>query len=160
MQILDKLLSRIQAHNDSLKRRVALDLSDGPQKRLRRTGRRRLYELNPGYLFVPARPTIVEAVLGSGISTCLFDEQSRIGGMNHFQLPRSESEKDATARFADVALDNLLKMMQRAGARIESLSGQIFGGAFNPQRSDRDVGLENYSVARHWLADKGIILIA
>jgi chemotaxis protein CheD len=100
----------------------------------------------------------VEAVLGSGISTCLFDAQNRIGGMNHFELPGSENE--ATARFANIALANLLKMMQRAGARSEALKAQIFGGALNPQGPDRDVGQENYNVVRDWLAIEGIPLVA
>ena len=158
MQILDKLNSRILAHHDSLKRRFALEISAVPHKQLRRKDRRRLYVLNPGYIFVPAQATILEAVLGSGISTCLFDEQNRIGGMNHFELPGSEN--DTTARFADIALTNLLKMMQRAGALSGALKAQIFGGALNPQGPDRDVGQENYNVVRDWLAKEGISLIA
>ena len=41
-----------------------------------------------GTICCPAEPAVVSTILGSCVAVCLWDKQPRLGGMNHFLLPR------------------------------------------------------------------------
>ena len=55
-----------------------------------------------------AREGAITTVLGSCVSTCLWDPAERIGGMNHFMLPGDTASPDspwaASARFGVYAM--------------------------------------------------------
>lgn len=160
MRVLEKISSRIDRHNILLEKRFQLDEPGSLQQQSKKRDTRPTYQLITGFIYVPAEPTLITTKLGSGVSVCLFDPQNWIGGMNHFELPYTGSKDKATARYGNVALKNLLIMMQRAGARISSLHAQIYGGAFNPQYSTDDIGLENFRIAKSVLDKNGISVIA
>ncbi len=93
------------------------------------------YFLQPGYIFVPDKSVTISAVIGSGVSVCIFDKKRRIGGMNHFQFPFILTKKKTTARYGNVATVTLIKMVLNHGSKKKHLEAQIFGGAFNPEKS-------------------------
>lgn len=83
-----------------------------------------------GDVFAAHQPTIIKTVLGSCVAVCLWDPETRVGGMNHFQL--ADPGSDATAeltRFGVHAMDLLLGEMQKAGADRRRLRAKVFGGA-------------------------------
>ncbi len=45
------------------------------------------YFLEPGYIFMTKKPTVISTVLGSSVAVCIFDPKRKIGGMNHFLFP-------------------------------------------------------------------------
>lgn len=106
------------------------------------------YFLRPGYIFIPDQHQSISAVIGSGVSVCIYDRENRIGGMNLFLFPQAENKKNATAMYGDAATAALIRMMIDSGSRKEHLESQIFGGAFNPDRMDTDIGETNIEVAR------------
>ena len=118
------------------------------------------YFLKPGYIFVPQQPTIISTVLGSCIAVCLYDPKQKIGGMNHFQFPRTTDRKNATAQYGDVSTIMLIRMMAENGSAIKHLEAQIFGGAYNPANAVQNVGRENIQIARRVLAQKGVRLVS
>jgi chemotaxis protein CheD len=160
MRILDKIRSQIEQQDRRFEAHIVSELSRSAPKPEQQKHVSRTHTLNPGYIFVPAQTTIVETLVGSGMSTCLYDSHSRIGGINHFAMPLYESGEQATARYGDISLELLLNMMQRAGAALESLQAQIYGGAYNSYISTRDVGLDNYKAAKIWLHDWKIPITA
>src|SRR6478735_5960064 len=88
-----------------------------------------LIYVEPGQLSVTTEPHRLRTILGSCVSVCLYDPGRRIGGMNHFMLPRAP-ERDATsARYGDVAMSRLLERMLRVGADQHVLCAQVCGGA-------------------------------
>ncbi len=109
------------------------------------------YFLQPGYIYVPSRPSVISTVLGSCVSVCIFDKKRNIGGMNHFQLPLAESRQKATPRYGNVATYALIKIMLDDGSKLKHLEAQIFGGAFNPDISPTDIGKQNVMIARRVL---------
>lgn len=109
------------------------------------------YFLQPGYITVPEKPTMVSTVLGSCVSVCLYDRKKKFGGINHFQLPHSEDENKTTARFGNAATIGLIRMMLRRGAQPRHMEAQIFGGAHNPQFTT-DIGRMNVIAAKKILA--------
>lgn len=159
MRILEEITSRIDRHNNLPARLFALDCPNYFHKPTGKKDACPTYHLNPGFIYVPAEPTLIVTRLGSGVSVCLFDRQNGIGGMNHFELPYTNGKDKATARYGDVALKTLLIMMQRAGTRISSLKAQIFGGAHNACYSTDNIGLKNSVMAREVLERKGIRVI-
>ncbi len=86
--------------------------------------------LNPGFVIIPKKPTIIYSVVGSGIVITAFDRLKKFGGASYFTKPQTNS-KVALPFFAEHSLIMLLKLMQKEGAKKENLEFQIFGGAEN-----------------------------
>ena len=59
--------------------------------------------LHPGQLVVSAAPCSVSTILGSCVAVCVWDEETGIGGMNHFLLPNFAGRGLSSARFGNVA---------------------------------------------------------
>ena len=161
MQVLHKIASQTEAdRNDLFNKLQKVDFPGSRGSSSKKTDSRQTYQLKSGFLYVPAEPTIITSHLGSGMSVCLFDPKNKIGGMNHYEEPQSASEDKAPARFGNKALEILLKMMNRAGADMSSLQAQIYGGAFNSNYSDIDIGIDNYQLARKILDMNRIAVVA
>ncbi|MBN2126379.1 MAG: chemotaxis protein CheD [Deltaproteobacteria bacterium] len=118
------------------------------------------YFLKPGYILIPRRPTVISTVLGSCVAVCLYDRKTGIGGMNHFKLPRILDSDATTACYGNVATLALIDMMIQDGCRIKDMEAQVFGGAFNPSISSRNIGEENTRIARRILSRKGIRIVS
>jgi chemotaxis protein CheD len=118
------------------------------------------YFLEPGYIFVATRPTVISSVLGSAVSVCIYDRKRKLGGMNQFQLPEVREREKATARYGNAATLALVRMMEENGCTIKSMEAQIIGGAFNREVSEEDIGRTNVGVARRVLGRKGIRIVS
>ena len=80
-----------------------------------------------------ARAGAITTVLGSCVSTCLWDPVERIGGMNHFMLPDSEpasmaAKSDGSARYGAHAMELLINDLLKRGGRRNRLQAKVFGG--------------------------------
>ncbi len=117
--------------------------------------------LAPGTICCAAEPSVVTTILGSCVAVCLFDRHRRIGGMNHFLLPRC-GPSPPTARYGDVAFARLLAAMERLGSRPVDLRAKVFGGAaVLPFGARADtVGTQNVAVALEALLIHGIPVMA
>lgn len=118
------------------------------------------YFLKPGYILVPDGPTMISTVLGSCVAVCLFDGVRKTGGMNHFQLPSTRRQEEATARYGNVSTWALITMMIEGGSQVGNLEAQIFGGAFHPRTCLQNIGQENIRVARQVLTRKRIPIVS
>ena len=106
------------------------------------------YLLQPGYILVPNQPIGISTVIGSAVSICIFDKKNRIGGMNHFQFPYIAIKGKTTALFGNIATIALLKMMLARKSSVKNLEAQLYGGAYHPEKNDKDIGSENIEIAR------------
>jgi chemotaxis protein CheD len=118
------------------------------------------YFLEPGYIYVSPKPVVISTVLGSCIAVCLFDRKRNVGGMNHFQFPGTRDQDRATARYGNVALPLLIRMVLDGGSKKKHLEAQIFGGAHNREISPKDIGRGNITIARKILAREGIRIVS
>lgn len=118
------------------------------------------YFLEPGYIFVATRPTVISSVLGSAVSVCIYDRKRKLGGMNQFQLPEVRERDKATARYGNAATLALVRMMEENGCTVKSMEAQIIGGAFNRAVSGEDIGRTNVGVARRVLGRKGVRIVS
>jgi chemotaxis protein CheD len=118
------------------------------------------YFLQPGYIYVPDKAVSISTVIGSGVSICIYDRKNRIAGMNHFQMPFISSKGQTTALYGNIATTTLIKMMLSHESKIKNLEAQIFGGAYNPGKNDKDIGKENIKIARKILQKNQIAIIS
>ena len=89
------------------------------------------YFLQPGYIFVSREPYMINAVLGSCVAICIWDKANHFGGMNHYIYDRARNER--TAKFGDVSIPHLIKLMLQMGSKKTDIKVHILGGAQNPQ---------------------------
>lgn len=85
--------------------------------------------LFPGTLFAESLEYQISTVLGSCISVCLWDQATRMGGMNHFMLPLWNGEGLATPKYGNIAMERLLDKVLSIGCRRDHLVAKVFGGA-------------------------------
>lgn len=71
----------------------------------------------------------ITTILGSCIATCLYDEDAKIGGMNHFLLPESSNTTIQAASFGVNAMELLINDLIKHGAHRNRLKAKVFGGA-------------------------------
>jgi chemotaxis protein CheD len=84
----------------------------------------------PGEYYGSDEDIIVNTVLGSCVSACIWDKTTNMGGMNHFMLPDTD-ERDftgAAGRFGTYAMELLINDLMKHGARRDSLECKLFGG--------------------------------
>jgi chemotaxis protein CheD len=118
------------------------------------------YFLEPGYIFVATKPTVISTVTGSSVVVCIHDRKLKIGGVNHFLYPKAEKREEATALFGNAATLNLIRMMIDNGSKTKHLEAQIMGGAHNPETSPTDMGRRNVMAARRVLMKRGIRIVS
>ena len=115
--------------------------------------------LYPSALFAEKTPFMVDTVLGSCVAVCLFDNQLKIGGINHYMLPFWNGNGLASPKFGNIATEKLIEKMLRNGSNTSDLIAKVFGGA-NQMNSSMEIGARNIEIAKEVLANHGIKIIA
>lgn len=118
------------------------------------------YLIEPGYIYVSVQPAVISGVLGSCVAVCIWDRKQKIGGMNHFQYPVVLEKNKATAKYGNVATIALIRMMLAQGSKQKHLEAQIFGGAYNQEISEKNIGEENIRSAEKILLRENIHVVS
>jgi chemotaxis protein CheD len=122
-------------------------------------------KLLPGQYHASRGPGSITTVLGSCVSTCLWDPLERIGGMNHFMLPGDSSVAPSpsavSGRLGVNAMELLINDMLRQGASRRRLVAKVFGGARVLQAFETlDVGALNSRFVLEFLREENITVLA
>lgn len=105
-----------------------------------------------------ARKGMITTVLGSCVSTCLWDPVERIGGMNHFMLPEGAGD---SGRYGSYAMELLINEMMKRGASRITLEAKIFGGgAVIAGMSTLNVGERNTRFVTDYLNTERIPIVS
>jgi chemotaxis receptor (MCP) glutamine deamidase CheD len=122
---------------------------------------RQLVSIHIGDLCVSAHPTTVRTVLGSCVAVCLFDPVVRIGGMNHFLLPRGSRDGQGAARFGVHSMELLINAMMKLGADRERFVAKVFGAAhvLAGRVAGKSVSQDNSEFVQQFLKDEGIPVV-
>lgn len=120
------------------------------------------YYLHPGQFFFSTEACAVTTILGSCVSVCLWDPITRIGGINHFLLPRDLTGTHAIGRFGNLAVRRLIDELIAAGVNLDDLQAKLFGGAcvleaFRDRKNH--LGSHNIQIAREALAAASIPIV-
>lgn len=122
-------------------------------------------KLLPGEYYVTQQQEMITTVLGSCISVCIYDPVSKMGGMNHFMLPTSDSVSDSenllsdSFRYGDVAMERLINDMLRHGSDKRMLVFKAFGGGQIIQQMT-SIGERNIRFLRKFMMLEGFRMAA
>lgn len=104
--------------------------------------------------------------LGSCVGIALRDPVTKVGGLAHIMLPDSTAIRNSgqnIAKFADTGIDELIRQMEKLGAKKSRLVAKIAGGAamFMTSRSDAiQIGLRNVEATEKKLQELNIPILA
>jgi chemotaxis protein methyltransferase CheR len=106
-------------------------------------------------------PAVLQTLLGSCVSACVFDPETGAGGMNHFSLPGPGGD-GVNARYGAHAMELLITAVMKQGGERSRLRAKVFGGAKVIQvESERlNVGAKNAAFVQEYMAAEGIPIIA
>jgi chemotaxis protein CheD len=125
----------------------------------------RVFRLLPGEAYVTGIANeMIVTVLGSCVAACIRDPINRVGGMNHFMLPESQTGEwgnvlDAALRYGNFAMEALINEVLKFGGRKENLEVKLFGGA-NFGAGPLMVGRRNTEFALRYLEAERLSLVA
>ncbi len=122
-------------------------------------------KLLPGEYYVTRNDMVLVTVLGSCVAACIRDVNSGVGGMNHFMLPDSGSDRGTpaseSARYGAFAMEVLVNELLKLGARRPNLEAKVFGGgAVMSGLTQANVGERNAAFVLEYLQTEGIRLAA
>jgi chemotaxis protein CheD len=121
-------------------------------------------KIHIGEVYTSATPSVVETILGSCVSVCLFDKQMKTGGMNHILLPGKADMRnfDGGARYGINAMEMLINKLMKLGARRKRLQAKIFGGAHIIQslQKENSPGLKNIAFVEKFMEIEGIPIVS
>jgi chemotaxis protein CheD len=114
--------------------------------------------VNIGDVHVGKEPSILQAVLGSCVSVCLWDREAGVGGMNHFMLPRLMGNHQQPTYSGPESIRALFRKIRQAGANPMMLKAKLFGGGrlIREFSENLDIGKENVRIARQELEEMQI----
>lgn len=105
--------------------------------------------------------------LGSCVGVVVYDQAKELAGLAHVMLPDSSLAKGGafnTAKYADTAVQELVKRLINNGARAYSLKAKIAGGAqmfqFSTQNDMMRIGPRNVEAVKKELACLKITIVA
>jgi chemotaxis protein CheD len=140
---------------------AALDLMSDPAA-IDPSEKLRTVYLYPGQVFTASQPLLVSTILGSCIAVCLWDEKSRLAGINHYLLPTDPLRGQSDLRYGNRAIDRLIDEMVSGGAATQRLVAKVVGGAsiLGSGGARQSIGDQNAAVAREVLQKHGIAITA
>lgn len=116
------------------------------------------YFLKPGFIFFSSEGYIIETILGSCISVCLYDSKNKMGIMTHY-IYANYKEEEKRGVTGKIALPFALKTMIEQGSKVESIVAHVIGGGSNPRLTDK-VGKENIAYALEFLEKNNIKILS
>ncbi|HEX9852919.1 MAG TPA: chemoreceptor glutamine deamidase CheD [Woeseiaceae bacterium] len=133
-------------------------------RRYRNASGQLIAKLLPGDFYVTTTgDEVLDTVLGSCVSACIRNPRLKIGGMNHFMLPRPSGSGNDTwdnvsgraTRYGSASMEQLINRILGAGGTRGDLEVKIFGGG-RVLSSLTDVGNHNVIFVRDYLKQEGI----
>lgn len=117
--------------------------------------------LKQGELAIVSGDTKVFTILGSCVAVVLWDEQSKIGGVNHYLLPNWSNKGVPDVRYGDVAITELHDKTILSGAVKKRLVAKLFGGAslLKLDNAGFNIGLRNIEIAKQKLKELNVRIV-
>lgn len=107
---------------------------------------KREYFLNPGYIFFPTKPTMIYAVVGSGIAVTFYDKDNNKGLMCYAFLPKRDEYEPSTAIFLEPAVKGSLKLLVNSGSNKDDIEVHVYGGAENRESLNYKANLSDQNI--------------
>jgi chemotaxis protein CheD len=105
--------------------------------------------LTPGALYVGSAPCLISTLVGSCVAVTLWSPRLKVGGMNHYLLPR-QARGEKSPRYGETALEMLLAKMEMLGCRAPEVETRIYGGAAVLATASPGIPLGEQNVVAAW----------
>ena len=121
--------------------------------------------LRAGEYFATQNGEVLYTLTGSCITTCIYDKERKVAGMNHFLLPgvvrHDEMLTSEMGRYGMFAMELLIGGLIKLGARREALRAKAFGGGnvLTFRSSDGDITGSNIRFVRRFLELENIPIV-
>lgn len=117
--------------------------------------------LLPGFIRCSATPEVISTLLGSCVAVCLWDAETKAGGITHYLLPESLNGQASLPRYGNVAISMLVEHLVVLGARMDRMKAKVFGGAslISALHDVERIGERNVRMAEQLLSDLGIPIV-
>jgi chemotaxis protein CheD len=117
-----------------------------------------------GDFYVTQNPNeVITTVLGSCVAVCVRDPELKVGGMNHFLLPRASDTASPPIsndlRYGSYSIERLINSIMAHGGRRDQLEIKIFGGAMISSDFQR-IGDKNADFVESYLQHEGLAVAA
>lgn len=100
--------------------------------------------------------------LGSCIGLVLHDETRHIGGLAHVMLPKSSGKPfERAGKYADTAVEVLIKELTQKGCKIQNIKAKLAGGAsmFQNFSGNLNIGERNAEALKSLLKERTIPIV-
>ncbi len=117
--------------------------------------------LYPADIFVDKAPHIVNTVLGSCVSVCLYDPSKEFGAINHFILPQWNGHDLSTMKYGNLSIIRILEELLNYGCKYENIQAKVFGGAevLTGTPTKFNIGRRNTKIAMEILTEFKIPIV-
>ena len=120
-----------------------------------------VHKINEGdFCVLSGSEHIIMTTLGSCISVCIYDPVVRVGGMNHFLLPKDEGQGRQNSfpmRYGNNAMEILINEILKRGGQKSRLRLKAFG-AGNVLDIKANIGEQNQEFLKKYIMDEGLEL--
>ena len=115
----------------------------------------------PGEVYVTKHHELVTTLLGSCIAVCMRDRFNKIGGMNHFKLPKPSADLDneENTNYGIYAMELLINEILKNGGKRHHLECAIYGGGNVIKNISADIGGKNIAFVSHFLEEEKIPVV-
>jgi len=132
-------------------------------RRYRNSSGMLIAKLLPGDYYVTRDDEVLDTVLGSCVSACIRNPRTKVGGMNHFMLPKPSGSGNDTwdtvagraTRYGSASMEQLINRILGVGGSRSDLEVKIFGGG-RVLSGLSDVGDHNVQFVREFLKQEGL----
>lgn len=100
---------------------------------------------------------VLRTLLGSCIGLVLHDPRCCVGGLAHIVLPLSNDAQQPLGKYADTAVPELIRLIERSGGKTRDLIAKLAGGAnMFATPKPNGIGDQNLVMVEKLLKDAGI----
>jgi len=118
-------------------------------------------QILPGEVYVTKNHELISTLLGSCIAVCMRDKTKKIGGMNHFKLPKPANKgfDDENTNYGIYAMELLINEILKNGGNKINLEATVFGGGNMTKSLTADIGGKNTEFVLDFLRQESIPII-
>jgi len=106
--------------------------------------------LTPGSLYAATAPCVITTLVGSCVAVTMWSARLKVGGMNHYLLPRQANGTERSPRYGETALAMLLARMEVLGCIAAEIETRIYGGAAVLATLSAGISLGEQNVVAAW----------
>jgi chemotaxis protein CheD len=116
----------------------------------------------PGQFIITSVPMLISTVLGSCVSVCLWDRETKVAGMNHYLLPGTIDDDAGNSNRGLMSIRMLIRSMINRRIDLRNVEAKVFGGCNSLYRNNDlfKVGEHNVSIALDLLREYNIQVTA